>query len=168
MPRFHRVQARSYIGDMVFGASDGIITTFAIVSGVVGAELSTAIVLIMGFANLFADGISMATGSFLGHESEEEAGEVMSHTPTGGAVATFFAFTLAGLVPLLPYLIRFHEDRFLASIVATGIALFLVGSARTIVTKRQWFTSGLESLAIGSVAAFVAYAVGALLRGLVD
>lgn len=61
-----------YIGDMVYGASDGIVTTFAIVSGVVGASLSPIIILILGFANLVADGISMALGNYLGLRSEQD------------------------------------------------------------------------------------------------
>lgn len=61
-----------YLKDVVFGANDGIITTFAVVAGVAGAELSTAIVLIIGIANLIADGFSMATGNYLGTKSENE------------------------------------------------------------------------------------------------
>ena len=48
------------IEDLVYGANDGAVTTFAIVAGVVGASLSPSIVIILGFANLFADGFSMA------------------------------------------------------------------------------------------------------------
>jgi len=61
-----------YISDIVYGASDGIVTTFAIVAGVVGASLSPIIILILGFANLLADGISMALGNYLGLRSEQD------------------------------------------------------------------------------------------------
>lgn len=54
----------------VYGANDGIVTTFAVVAGVAGAGLSPAIVLILGFANLIADGISMGIGDYLGEKSE--------------------------------------------------------------------------------------------------
>ena len=59
-----------YIGDFVFGATDGIITTFAVVSGVVGAGLNIEIILILGIASLLADGLSMAVGNFLGERAE--------------------------------------------------------------------------------------------------
>jgi len=59
-----------YIKDYVYGALDGIVTTFAIVSGVMGASLAVSIVLILGFANLLADGISMSVGNYLGTKSE--------------------------------------------------------------------------------------------------
>ncbi len=62
----------TYIKDLVYGANDGIITTFAVVSGVAGAGLDPKIVLILGFANLLADGLSMAVGNYLGTRSEED------------------------------------------------------------------------------------------------
>jgi len=55
----------SYLRDMVYGAVDGAVTTFAVVSGVAGAGLSVAVVLILGFANLLGDGFSMAAGNYL-------------------------------------------------------------------------------------------------------
>jgi len=55
---------------MVFGAIDGSITTFAIVSGVAGAGLSSSIVIVLGLANLLADGFSMAASNFLGTRAE--------------------------------------------------------------------------------------------------
>lgn len=71
-PIIHDVVKGQYIGDVVYGAIDGIVTTFAVVSGVAGAQLSAGIVLILGFANLFADGLSMAVGNYLGTKSEAE------------------------------------------------------------------------------------------------
>ena len=61
-----------YIGDFVYGALDGIITTFAVVAAVAGAKLSAGIILIVGFANLFGDGFSMATGNYLSTKAERE------------------------------------------------------------------------------------------------
>ena len=60
------------IEDFVYGATDGAVTTFAIVAGVVGASLSPSIVIILGFANLFADGFSMAMGNYLSTRSRIE------------------------------------------------------------------------------------------------
>jgi len=60
------------IEDFVYGAIDGAVTTFAVVAGVVGASLSPSIVLILGFANLFADGFAMAVGNYLSAKSKIE------------------------------------------------------------------------------------------------
>jgi VIT1/CCC1 family predicted Fe2+/Mn2+ transporter len=160
-----------HIGDLVFGANDGIITTFAVVSGVTGAALSTRVIIILGLANLLADGIAMGAGNYLGMRSEQEyqnnvngfVREGRIHAAGHGA-AIFLAFILAGSVPLLPIVLMPQADGFLLSCVATGIALFTVGSLRTFVTQARWFISGLEMLAVGSIAAGAAYGVGYLLR----
>ncbi len=62
----------SYIRDWIYGGIDGSVTTFAVVSGVAGAALSPLIVLILGFANLFADGFSMAAGNYLATRAEHD------------------------------------------------------------------------------------------------
>ena len=62
------------LADAVLGATDGIVTTFAVVAGAAGAYLSPRVVLIMGFANLFADGFSMSVGNYLGASSQREYG----------------------------------------------------------------------------------------------
>jgi VIT1/CCC1 family predicted Fe2+/Mn2+ transporter len=66
----HKLAEGKYLEDMVYGALDGIATTFAVVSGVVGASLPTGVILILGFANLLADGLSMGVGNYLGTKSE--------------------------------------------------------------------------------------------------
>jgi vacuolar iron transporter family protein len=58
--------------DFVYGSTDGAVTTFAVVAGVIGASLSPSIVLILGFANLFADGLSMAVGNYLAAKTRLE------------------------------------------------------------------------------------------------
>jgi len=63
---------KSYLRDWVYGGIDGIVTTFAIVSGVVGARLSPHIILILGSASLIADGFAMAAGDYLATRSEHE------------------------------------------------------------------------------------------------
>lgn len=62
----------NYLRDWIYGGIDGSVTTFAVVSGVAGARLSTWIILVMGFANLLADGFSMAASNFLGTKAEHE------------------------------------------------------------------------------------------------
>ena len=59
-----------YLGEFVYGAIDGSVTTFAVVAGAAGANLESSIVIILGFANLIADGFSMSVGSYLSSKSE--------------------------------------------------------------------------------------------------
>jgi len=65
----HRLQdgqRPDYLPDFVYGAIDGAVTTFAVVSGVAGARLGSEIVIVLGLANLVGDGFSMAASNYLG------------------------------------------------------------------------------------------------------
>jgi VIT1/CCC1 family predicted Fe2+/Mn2+ transporter len=69
----HRIAAatrHSYLGDFILGAVDGAVTTFAIVAGGAGAGLSNGVVLVLGLANVLADGVSMAAGNYLKARSD--------------------------------------------------------------------------------------------------
>ena len=216
----------NYIRDFIYGGIDGAVTTFAVVSGVSGAELSPSIVLILGFANLAADGFSMAASNFLGTRAEQDdykrlekieyrhievapegereevrqiyrekgfegeelekavelitadddrwvktmlteeyglAAEVRS--PWYAAFATFVAFAVCGLIPLLPYLFGMDAS-FFVSCVLTGITFFLIGSFKSRWSTTSWFRSASETLFVGVLAAGLAYAVGVLLKGI--
>jgi len=61
-----------YIGEFVYGGIDGSVTTFAVVAGAAGANLDSSVVIILGFANLIADGFAMSVGSYLSNKSELE------------------------------------------------------------------------------------------------
>jgi VIT1/CCC1 family predicted Fe2+/Mn2+ transporter len=63
---------QNYLREFVYGGIDGAVTTFAVVAGAVGANLEPAIIIILGFANLFADGFSMSVGAYLSAKSEKE------------------------------------------------------------------------------------------------
>ena len=166
-----------YIGDIVYGANDGIITTFAVVAGVAGAKLDSSIIIILGFANLLADGFSMATSNYLARKSENDYKktlktetkiiEIIKENPIKNACITFFAFVIAGIIPLLPYVFGIKGDIFVVAIIATGIALFSVGSLRSLVTKIKWYIGGIEMLGIGAVAATVAYIIGDILSKII-
>ena len=166
--------ARHYIRDLVYGANDGIITTFAVVASVTGGDLSVVAVLVVGGANLLADGLSMGFSNYLGIRSNESV-RAAAHlpeeerSPARHGFATFAAFVVAGLLPLLPYLVvstRF--DRFAAATALTLLALFGVGAFRSLVTGGRWWVDGLEMLILGVAVAGVAYGAGAGVAALVS
>jgi VIT1/CCC1 family predicted Fe2+/Mn2+ transporter len=63
---------QNYLREFVYGGIDGAVTTFAVVAGAVGANLDASIIIILGFANLLADGFSMSVGAYLSAKSENE------------------------------------------------------------------------------------------------
>ncbi len=223
----HRMDTGKFIGDFVYGANDGIITTFAVVTGAVGASLSPLVIIILGFANLFADGFSMGASSFLSkrsnndyqkgqrlkeeweikHFPELEVTEVrtiyekqgftgdqldkavamtikdkkkwvdimMIHElgiledyddkPWEHGLATFGAFVIAGLMPLLPFLLPFFtKNTLLYSPLFAGVALFTAGALQTLITPKTWWKGGIEMLLVGGAAGTVSFLVGYLLK----
>ena len=155
---------RHYFPDLVYGSNDGVITTFAVVSGVAGASLSERVILILGFANLVADGFSMGASNFLARRSHADADERADRSEAARhGAATIAGFVTAGLVPLVAYLVPLPDgDRFPLAIALTLSTLYAVGASRTLVTRAGALRSGLEMLFVGALAAAVAYGVGAL------
>jgi VIT1/CCC1 family predicted Fe2+/Mn2+ transporter len=157
--------ARHYIRDIVYGANDGLITTFAVVGGVAGGALSPAAVIVIGAANLAADGVSMGVGNLLSIRADERAREAadlpeLEAYPWKHGVATTIAFVLAGAIPLIPYLVSGVDRHLFWSSLLTFAALFLLGASRAFVTVDRWWRSGLETLALGAVVALAAYGAG--------
>ena len=160
--------ARHYIRDLVYGANDGLITTFAVVSGVAGGQLSQLAVLVVGVANLAADGVSMGVGNFMAIRADERARAAdnlpeLERHPWKHGLATLLAFVVAGAVPLIPYLLPGTSSRQLvASTILTFVTLFLLGALRAVVTRDRWWRTGLETLALGTIVAAAAYGAGYL------
>src|SRR5687768_13418366 len=146
--------ARHYVRELIYGANDGLITTFAVVAGVAGGGLPLRVVLIIGAANLIADGLSMAVGNYLSirsHESVLETQELPEEeaAPFRHASATFVAFVVAGAMPLIPYMIPIlPTDRFTASIALTFLAMFGVGASRALIANVRWWKAGFEMLGL--------------------
>ena len=67
---FQKLQV--YLREFVYGGIDGAVTTFAVVAGGFGADLNTGVIIILGFANLLADGFSMSVGAYLSAKSDKE------------------------------------------------------------------------------------------------
>ena len=214
----------SYTRDWVYGGIDGSVTTFAVVAGVVGAALSPSVILVIGFANIIADGFSMAASNFLGTRTEHEElrhlesieyrhieqdpeGEreevrqifqrkgfqgddlnrvldliTVDHkrwvrtmlteeyglpqevrSPWKAAFATFSAFFVCGMIPVLPFVLKTPYP-FLSSTMFTGLAFFAIGSLKSRWSTISWWRSGLTTFVVGGIAAGLAYLVGVLLK----
>lgn len=158
---------RKYLPELIYGGTDGVITTFAVVAGVLGALLSPAIVLILGFANIFSDGFAIAVSSYFSVRSRNELIKNPEKDPVKTAAATFFSFVVMGLIPLISFLIAFItknpilvKNQFIYSIILTGASLAVIGGFKGKVTGKAKLKSALQTLLIGGIAAFLAFLVG--------
>jgi VIT1/CCC1 family predicted Fe2+/Mn2+ transporter len=161
---------RSYLPDLVYGANDGIVTTLVVIASIAGAAMSSTVVLILGFANLLADGFSMGTSNVLSIRSAlTNASRPSLKSASRNGVATFAAFVSAGLFPLFAYMFPITESwRFPTACAVAAIALFVIGACRSLVSDRPWLVAGLEMLTLGAVASIVAYMVGAVTAKLIN
>jgi len=221
----------SALSDFILGGIDGVVTTFAIIAGSAGGQLATSTVIILGIANLLADGFSMAISNYLGTRARQQEienirrdeewqikefpkgerdeirqifaqkgfdGEALdeivdvitsdpeiwvdtmmteelrlsdnSARPIRAGITTFFAFAICGLVPLIPFLIgtALFDDAFAISASLAAVTFFLLGFSKGIYLNVPKWASGLQSLVVGSAAAFLAFGAGHLLRQIVE
>jgi VIT1/CCC1 family predicted Fe2+/Mn2+ transporter len=94
----------------------------------------------------------------LGIDMEEGLG-----SPWGAAGSSFLMFAVGAFVPLLPFLVASGDVSVVVSAILSGITLFVVGGAISILTGRGFLVSGARMLAIGAAAAAITYGVGTLL-----
>lgn len=165
------MKIRKYVAPFVYGAFDGIVTTFAVVAAASGAGLASNIVIILGLANLIADGFSMGASAYLSGTAEVRTRKQTSPHKTG--LATFSAFLVVGIVPVAPYLFDtlggIHADKntlFFVSVAVTILAFFLVGIAKAKASGRSIKYSVFETLLLGVVAGVLAYLAGDFLEAI--
>lgn len=164
-----------YLREFVYGGIDGAITTFAVVAGATGAGFSAAVVIVLGVANLIADGLSMSVGSYLSSKAEQDvnvkkgkqsADEI---SPVINGATTFVAFIVLGLVPLLSYIADAVvaaeiPNQFAISVVLTLLAFVVIGLLKSNVAKTSKIRGVLETVVLGAIAAGVAYGLGVVLE----
>jgi len=92
-------------------------------------------------------------------------GADVAEPPLKSATTVGVAYLLGAAVPLLPYVFAAPPLGIVISAIATIVVLFGVGAAKTIITTRSWWRSGLESMAIGIAAGAVTYGAGLLFGG---
>jgi len=162
------VSIAKYLKEIVYGGVDGIVTTFAVVAGFTGASSSGLlldkgylVVLLFGFANLFADATSMGLGNFLSVRTDQALNHSKKENAYATGLVTFTAFISFGIIPLLPYIfLQNINGLFIIATIFTEIALLLLGILRWKFTNETPKKALGEIMLLGSVSALVAYFVG--------
>ncbi len=210
------------VRELVFGANDGLVAAFAVVSGVYAAAAPAHVVFLAGLAELIGGTMAMGLGGYLAVKSEREfylaerrreereidlypeterrevreifrakgfEGDVLEaivaqvtgererwidtmmrdelglsldahRSSLGSGVATGLAYAFGAAMPVGPYAALGPVAAFRLSAVLTLATLFFVGAAKTVVTGRSWWRSGLEATIIGALAAAATFAAG--------
>jgi VIT1/CCC1 family predicted Fe2+/Mn2+ transporter len=154
----------------VFGVQDGIVSTFGLIMGVAGAQVSPEAVLIAGVAGAFSGAMSMGAGEYVSVKVQREMlsarGAVEDDanvSPHRAALANSGLFVLGAAFPLVPFLFLVGLPAVALSTALSVLALFITGALLTRLTKRSPWASGARMLVIGGGAGVLGYLVGSLL-----
>jgi len=162
---------KTYLGEFVYGGFDGCITTFAVVAGSVGANLDSSIIIVLGLANLLADGFAMSVGAYLSTKTNNNTNLNSSNNsiknPFWVGATTYLSFVSIGIIPILIYIIDYmcpiSYNLFFISSCLTVLGFLVIGLLKTYVNKSNPLKGVIETLLLGSIAAIVAYSVGDIL-----
>lgn len=164
-----------FLGQFVYGAIDGSVTTFAVVAGAAGASLNNKVIIILGIANLVADGFSMGASAYLSAKSQRDlkvrdnGHHDHGETPISDGMATFMAFVVVGFIPVLVYVLAelvglgASDNLFPIAAFITGATFMSIGILKASITKTNPLVEGLETLLLGGIAATLAYVLGNVL-----
>jgi VIT1/CCC1 family predicted Fe2+/Mn2+ transporter len=166
----------TYIAEFVYGGIDGIVTTFAVIASSAGAGLSGKITMILGLANLVADGFSMGVSAYLSKKSEHDLmrrkGQKIPDDEPGAratGLTTYASFIVVGLVPLLVYILdtvasATISSPFVTSAIVAALAFAGVGYLKGKVSEESTLRAMAETIGLGLVASVVAYYLGFFLE----
>jgi VIT1/CCC1 family predicted Fe2+/Mn2+ transporter len=159
--RLHISESKyNYLADSVLGSIDGCVTNFAVVAGVTGANFPAIIAVVLGLANLFGDGVSMAVSNYEATRSRQSFPKD-KHSPLVAGFITFLAFLVSGSLPLLPYILGLEpHTTFYMSAVIAALVFFSIGSLKGVVLGKPFLISGFSTLLTGGSAAALAFIIG--------
>ncbi|XP_078439856.1 uncharacterized protein LOC144710063 [Wolffia australiana] len=167
---------------VVYAGLDSIVTSLSLISSISGGRgpssaspFTATDIVVLGFANLVADGIAMALGDFLSTATAQDISPKREDPPSPpwkNALLTFLSFLAFGSAPLLAFVVSTPFDvgvagKFIAACSLAGFALALLGAARARVTGRSYATSVFVTVFTGAIASASAFSIGWILRNLV-
>ena len=183
---------KDILSEFVYGSTDGIITTFSIIAGSIGGNLSEYVILILGLSNVLSDGYSMGVSRYLSAKTEIEQGILLNKDALKSAIATFLSFVIVGLLPLMPFINGLFKEvsetkkenskeessteeniertnKNKQSLVIALLVFFIIGVIKGYyLENKNILSTGLESLVIGGSAAYISYSIGKYINGLIE
>lgn len=153
----------TYLRNFIFGVEDSLVSTVGLLSGIAIASVPRETIYLTGVVLIFVEAFSMSAGSFLSEYSAEEYEahrEIPAHRSFVGAVIMFVSYFVSGFVALFPYFFFEVETAFGISILASLLALFLLGVIGGRVSRTSVLKNATRMVVIGGVAILVGIIVG--------
>src|SRR3989344_5887526 len=156
-----------YIRNFIFGAVDSLVSTVGLLAGIVSAGVLQREVIISGVVLISVEAFSMSVGSFLSERTTEEFYsdfEEKQSKSLFAALIMFLSYLICGFIPLFPYFITTREQAFWWSILASLLALFLLGLISAKLLKTNIFKSAFRMMIIGGIAISLGVIVGMIIK----
>ena len=150
----------TFLGEFIYGATDGIITTFSIVAGATGGSLLHNVIIILGISNVLSDGYSMGVSRYLSAMAEIEQGLLTKKDALTSGIATFLSFVVIGILPILPFLFYKGIVAKKISLIIATLLFAMIGIIKGYILNQSMLINGSRTLFIGLSAALISYSVG--------
>lgn len=154
-----------FVRNAIFGVEDSLVSTVGLLSGIASNSATHAAILSTGMIYICVEALSMAVGSFLSEESAEEfegRGPGKSRRAAAGGAVMLVSFILAGLVPLIPYLLLSGTAALSTSIVVSLAVLLVLGSVSLPAGKGSRSAHAIRMAVLGGAAILVGVVVGSI------
>jgi VIT1/CCC1 family predicted Fe2+/Mn2+ transporter len=155
---------KEYLQSAMFGFNDALVSTTGVIVGISTGTNNKEVVILAGVVTILVEALSMGSGQYLSSKSAHQLDkEAKSQVPLISGIIMFFAYFLAGLVPLLPILLFPMEYSRNVAIVASLIGLVVLGYVKGKIVDVSPWKSALEILIIGGLATAIGIVVGNVL-----
>ena len=155
----------TYLRNFIFGVEDSLVSTVGLLTGIAIGGVSRETIILTGVVLIVVEAFSMAVGSFLSDEVAEESAvkSKRENRSLGGAVVMFCSYLIAGTIPLFPYLVLADNTAIRSSIVASLVALFILGLISGRLIRGRLIAHGTRMALVGGLAIAVGVAAAFLL-----
>lgn len=155
-----------YFRSVMFGLQDGLVSTTGVVVGISAGVSDPAIIIMASFVAISVEASSMAAGEYSSEKAVHELDKRHRHKDDllMGALLMFVSYFVAGMVPILPFLILPVDIARVVSVAAALVSLFVVGYLKGKIVKEIAFRSAAEMLTIGGLATAIGLLVGTFLK----
>ena len=119
-----------------------------------------------GFKRKEAEAIADRVASEMELEETYTVGEEIGLTseeswpPIKAAFLTGLSFAIASVIPILPFAFMTVTPAVITAAIASIVCLFGVGASKATFTRKSWVRSGVEMMAIGTLASAATYVIG--------
>jgi len=155
-----------YLRSALFGLQDGLVSTTGVVVGISTGVENKSIIILAAFVAVTVEASSMAAGQYSSEKAVHQMDKTGRHDDNLllGALIMFFAYLLAGMVPIIPIIIFDQTVAKVVAIIASFIALFVIGFFKGRLVEHSPWRSAIELFFVGASATLIGITVGQILK----